>query len=466
MNSKKIILLSVIFTALFSCRKETQVKNEIPEIPKQEIVLPQTTKEKQTVAIINDVAKILEIIYQDPKVYFEVDAAIYSEYYNDERVLLKDLLFPESSELYKTQKFKKLGVSAGFFKKAFFETLNAGEYPDLKKALEVTLYSFNKNSIHSIDLPAPTDTAAEIFSNSAGVSIYFPYSENFGSKFTASYFDNINKPPYRYTATIVSAQADADSGPGREPYICGTRTDQKLCWKNVTVNDSYAEIFETHIVGVGAEPARPATPPPPPPSSNINRVFHGWSRINGTQLDKLISFTGNGGGSEMKIARISGYLQFTNQQVTGFTGDVVSVEYTRKEIRKKRWKRIYSVWDADWVPDNLEQTYAVWEDDTQGSKTLTGSLATTLQIPDTTPPSTVTGSIGYSVTVQTQDEIITQRKITRIAYFGAAKADQACGFQMSDDKGSRYDNTFLTTGYWPIYDCGTTWGYTWPYNSY
>jgi hypothetical protein len=106
----------------------------------------------------------------------------------------------------------------------------------------------------------------------------------------------------------------------------------------------------------------------------------------------------------------------------------------------------------------------VWEDDTKGTKTFTGSLTTTVKL--SSGASTV-GAIGFNVQVQTQDELITQRNTTRSAYFGAAKTDQGWGFQMCDDKGCRYDDTFLPTGqYWPKWDEGTIWGYTWPYNSY
>jgi hypothetical protein len=252
-------------------------------------------------------------------------------------VLLKDLLFPETSALYKTSDFKKHKSPVGVFKQRFVEELNKGNFPALTKAFK----SPNVNS--RLTAVVPTDTAAEIFSNSSGVSIYFPYSENFGSNFTADYFDNINSDPWGNVATVISAAREADSAPGDEPYRRkGYDEYGGIIWyidySPVTVNDDYAELKPSHIVGVGAEPAR-MLPADPPPSTNINRVFHGWSRLT-QQLDAFISFTGNGGGSEVKVARISGYLQFQDQQVTNFTGDVFSVSYTRKEIRKKRWKRV------------------------------------------------------------------------------------------------------------------------------
>lgn len=422
-------------------------------------------KQKQTVEVLKEVSTILKDVYQNPKAYYEVNAAIYSDYYADERVLLKDLLFPETSTLYQTEKFKAFKAIPGEFKKEFYEVLAKKDFPYLKKAMHISTAQNNFRA----EAAVPTDTVMEIFSNSSGVSIYFPYSENFGTSFTPAYFDNINTDPFGDLATVIPADREADSAPGGKP-IRRKRYDENgdlewyIDYSPVTVNDDYSELHPTHITGVGAEPARPMPSDPPPPSPAINRVFHGWSTLFKKQLDKFISLSGNGGGSEMKIARISGYLQFQNQQVSNFTGDVMTVHYTRKEIKKGRWKRVYGVWDADWKTDNLEQTYAVWEDDTQGTKTYTGSLSTTVTI---SPGNTGTGTVGYSIQVQTQDELVTQRKITRTAYFGAAKFDQAWGFQMCDDKGCRYDDTFLPAGqYWPIYDGGTIWRYTWPYNTY
>ncbi len=137
----------------------------------------------------------------------------------------------------------------------------------------------------------------------------------------------------------------------------------------------------------------------------------------------------------------------------------MTVQYKRKEIRKQINKKVYGVWDPDWVVDNLEQVYAVWEQDNRATKTFGGALSTTLSVTQPPVTGTIVRTINYNVSVTTDDALVTQRKITRVAYFGAAKANQGCGFNTND-------NTFLTTGFWPIYDCGTIWNYTWPYNTY
>ena len=401
-------------------------------------------------------------MYQNPKAFYEVVATIYSGYYNDERVLLRDLLFPENSPIYKMEKFKSLRSDIGIFKKEFLNVFNKGTYPNLNKAFAVSASTNYRTSG-----PAPIDdTTQEIFSNSNGVSIYFPYSENFAAPLTKEYFDQINTYP-GYKATIVAADRVADSGPGDEPYPCGTIQDKHYCFRAVIVNDDYAEGTATHIVGVGVT-VTPSRIDTIPPSTNVNRVFVGWGRINNKrQYDKLISFnSANGGGSEIKICRISGYLQFQDQQVTNFTGDQAEMSFKRRDIRRGIWKRIYNVWDADWVAGNTEQVMAVYEEDNEGTETFNASLNTTLLRRDST---TINGSIGYSITVKTQDELVLQSKFSRVAYFTSAKSDQGCGFEMCDTKGGacRYDDTFLPSGqHWPIYNCGANWNFTWPYNSY
>ena len=94
----KILPVLILFAlSVVSCQKKFEMNT--PSKP-EEVRFPQTAKEEHTVSILKEVGKILQEIYKSPKPYFEVNAAIYSEYYEDERVLLKDLLFPEINPLY------------------------------------------------------------------------------------------------------------------------------------------------------------------------------------------------------------------------------------------------------------------------------------------------------------------------------------------------------------------------------
>lgn len=427
---------------------------------KEKIVFPETEPEKAKVALIKETGQILQEVYKNPAAYHEVVATIYSEYYEDERVHLRDLLYPELSKLYQTPKFKTFKAKVGSFKEAFITELTKGDYPHLKKAMNFTG--------NTLALRTNVDTTQQIYSNSEGISIYFPYSENYGGNYTEGYFDSINNIPHnRYLATIVTADRIADQAPGLRPFICGTRNEPEICYWNVVVNDAYADSLPSHIVGTGVRPR--ILRDTPPPGTNVNRVYVGWARINNRQYDKFISFnSANGGGSEIKIGRISAYLQTQNQQVTNFTGDVGEFSFTRKQINRGTWKKLYWVWDADWTPNNIEQIMAVYEEDAEGEETFSGTLG----VSDTIGGVPVTASISYEVKVKTQDEITLQRKITRSAYFIGAKTDNNWGFEMFNrkDKSEGYDNGFLTSGNWPLYDGnkkdGANWNFTWPYNSY
>lgn len=437
---------------------------------------PTSPKELHQVQVNKDVADILKYVYQDPKAYYEVNAAIYSEYYDDESVMLRDLLFPETSPLYQFESFKKYKSPEGLFKKRFFEALSKGDYPVLKEAMGLQKVFNNADNsfttaqarVDAISAVAPMDTAIEIYSNSRGTCIYFPYSENHGSNFTPAYFDNINTNPRYNTATIVTADREANSAPGREPYICGTRDAMKLCYTTVTVDDAYAEVNETHIVGGGADIMchNGCTPPTILPGPQSNRVFMGWIRIQGEQLDNLVSLSkANGGGAELKIGRSSGYLKMEGGQVADFQ-DIITPDkkFKRKDIRKKRWRKLYAAWDPDWKADNKEQVLAAWEADNKGEQTFTGSLTTTLK---NVFGANVVGAISYSIKVVSDNPPLRQLKMDQYSYFRAAKFDQNCGFQMCDDKGCRYDTDFLPAGYsWPVYECLAAFSWTMPYHTY
>jgi len=374
---------------------------------------PTTAQELHQMQVNKDVADILKYVYQDPKAYYEVNAAIYSEYYDDESVMLRDLLFPETSPLYQFESFKKYKSPEGLFKKRFFEALSKGDYPVLKEAMGLhKVFNNADNSfttaqarVDAISAVAPMDTAIEIYSNSMGTSIYFPYSENFGSSFTPAYFDNVNTDPWGQLATIISADREANSAPGSEPYKYKTAPlSGEIVWeiryRPVTVNDAYAEVKVTHIVGGGADIMCHVgcTQPEPLPGPQSNRVFMGWIRIQGQQLDNLISLSkANGGGAELKIGRSSGYLKMEGGQVTDFQ-DIITPDkkFKRKDIKKGRWRKLYAAWDPDWKADNKEQVLAAWEADNKGEQTFTGSLTTTLK---NVFGANVVGAISYSIKV-------------------------------------------------------------------
>jgi hypothetical protein len=405
-------LLSAI--ALVSCRKEADYTTTSDSEKSEAARRKAATKKAEQVSYI------LEEIYKDPEVRAEVNAAIKSEFYEDETILLKDLLDPEISPVYKTAKlqdeFKKGKAQKGKFAQKFKEVLRKGAYRNAAR------------------FAAPGARTSDVFDD-GGVSIYFPYSEN---------FSNVSED--RVTIVFNDEEGDGNNVPGQRPYVCGyNRTEPEICYTTVNVNDNYADVNPTHIIGTATEPPMQSRTEGGP---EIRKVLLGWIRCT-RQYDDLRETRANGKngkGSEIMVIRASGYLKVVNQQVTDLQ-DVIPVHFKRGDIRKGRWKRMYAIWDSDWKVDNLQQVFGIYEEDTEGTKRFTGSIGTTLRVADSTASATVTANIGYDVTVKTQDEIIRQLGWSRASYFGDASNNQGHGF---------YDG-------WPIYDGGAHVSYTLPW---
>lgn len=398
--------------------------------------------------INREIAMILEQVYKHDSAYAEVNAAIRCGFYADERVLLKDLLFPESSELYRTEAFGNLHSATGVFKREFEAAMTEGNYPLLAAALAresaapvVPMTGTVSNNL------LIADQRAQVLSGPTAAAIYFPYSTNFEGSTSSG-----------LSATIVAADRDANTAPGREPYHCAEGA-YGVCYKEVTVDDDYAEKRPTHIVENGARPRITGIADNPPATEKATRVYLGWARLT-RQMDALISFTGNGGGSEIKVARLSGYLKKEDEQVTSFSGDVVTLDFSRGDIRRKTWKRIFSVWDPNWTKDDSQEVFAVYEDDTKGTKTFAGTLSTTVSTGGAPARNKAVGEISYKVQVMTQDDIITQRKYDRSSFFRDGMNNQGWGF-IGDS------NDFLPVNSdWPIFDGGTIWQYSMPWRMY
>ena len=446
--NKSTIIFFLVLTLLVSCKKESSntVEQKKTEVDLSKVFrTPNTPEEKLFVENLGKVTDVFKEIYREKSNITLVNAAIFSKAYTDESVLLKDLIYPEQSWLNEVDKFKilaqKWNVSLVKFADAFWKAANKRNDPTFVKFL---------NDLN------PSNTANRL-ENEEGqqVSVYFPYSEEYeyGGTGGPGYFEPIT--------SLVTATADADEGWGSLPYFVDGVFQYHI---QVIVNDDYVFENPTHIIGVNGieivtEPNGPPPPPPPPPG--ISRVYIGEG-ICKDQYDRLISFTGNGGGSEIKYCHLSAYLQPVNGHVTTFQ-DIASVDFSRYTIRKKNWKWVYIVWDDDWVPNDLEQILGIYEEDNTNTKTFNGNLSTTLKLDSMV---SATGSIGYTVSVMSQDEIIRQLKISRNSYFTGAFQDNAHGFSN--------DATFLPLPFthgWPAYDvhywtkAGANVGWTWPYNT-
>ena len=369
---------------------------------------------------------ILRKIYRDPAVRAVVNTAIFTGYYEDERVLLSDLLHPETSPVFKTANYQALKSKAGV---NFEDNLFAQR--------------FRAAANRSNPRARTTDEDDLYWTTPGGYNIYFPYSE-------------VHLGRADYDIVVVAATEDGDSKYVTDPRCDDTPRNYRYCSQTVLVDDDYAESYPVHIVGVGAEPAARIAQTPKPGPYFLVKI--GYMRCI-KQFDHLIG-TRNSGGSEIKVVRGSGYLKLENGQITA-PEDVFNATsvmgrqrgvFTRYSIKYQKWQPQGTIWDYDWEEKNLEQVLGVYEEDNQGEQTFSGSLTTTLTAgvaPATA--STVIGPIGYSLKVVTQDDIIINRKIPRDAYFYGAKTD--------------LENAGFIDG-WPIRDYNQYVSYTLPYQIY
>lgn len=436
------------------CKKELITQQEQKQLDSTKVYkIPTTTEELLLVDNLNKITEIFKELYKEKSNLKVVNAAILSKAYSDQSVLLKDLIYPNGSWLSKVEKFNLLTVKWNIS----IENFAANFWKEVEKKHDPSFYIFlsnlniankNHNASGSIRSNALYDA------NGYPISIYFPYLEQFVVPGVTG------EGYYEPITTIVTATADADEGWGSQPFFIDGVFQY---YTQVLVNDDYAIANPTQIIGVnGIEPEMQSTSTPPPPSSapGVNRVYIGDGLCK-IQYDRLISFTGNGGGSEIKYCRLSGYLQPVNGQISSFQ-DIISVNFNRYEIREQHWALVSSTWDDDWVAADLEQVLAIYEEDNTNTKTFNGSIGTTLTV-DT--GSTISGNIGFTVSIQSQDEIIRQLKISRNSYFTGAFQDQGFGFS-----GNYLFLPLPITHGWPHYDAipnaGANVGWTWPYSVY
>lgn len=453
MTVEKMILLGLVSVSLLlgnsACRKNAVATNENEATDTIQVM------NSRDAALMNETGRIIEEVYLDNLAYDEANAAIQSGYYYDERVLLKDLLFPYETQLYNSGIFKKHGIDTGQFRKRFCEILLKGSYPLLLQELGHALTGGSKKNSLVAQNESMLPSNIGVLSATDPIAIYFPYSENFPFFPLASQLPSDNKIAILKKPTLVVSDRDADVGTGRDPYYCLGAVGN-TCYKQVYVNDDYAVANPTHIITTGGV-RKASVAAEVPKTELVHRVYHGASRLT-RQMDRLISFTGNGGGSEIKVCRINGYLRRSDEQIDDFSGDVVTLYYTRGEIRKKLWKRVYSIWDPNWNYQDIEQIYAVYEEDTKGTRTIDGSLKTSLTIPGKVGE--VEGDIGFKIQASTQDEIITQRKLDRKSFLRDGGNNQGWAFYADAAD-------FLPTNKdWPIFDGGAIWSYTLPFRIY
>lgn len=405
-------LLTVLFCLFFAagCKKTSFAGEEAPAAnrdvnPALVYKTPSTAEEKELVQNLAKVTEVLKELYKDVSNLKVVNASIYAKVYTDQSILLKDLIYPASSRLATSKEFARLtglwnvslqAFAANFWKQA--EKMNDDSFMSYLSNLNATSRQYYYEG---------------------ETSIYTPYQYELQPADEGGY--------YAPVTSIITATADANEGWGEQPYYINGVFQYYV---PVLINDDYAYDNPTQIIGVnGIEPydvttiVNSAFPPEAPidiPNvpREIKQVYVGDVRCR-NQYDALISFTGNGGGSEIRFTRADGFLKIADGQVQAdmyVTGDKT---ISRKDIRKENWVDFSYEWDADWEVANLQQNLAIYEEDNRNTSTLSSTLNTTLTWPAANgqPGVAAGGNIGFSISYKSDDAIIKQTNYNRDVFF-------------------------------------------------
>lgn len=511
MKNFLVVLISFSLLILVGCSRQhdlpAKVKTDV-EKPVLAARYPTTPEELALVDHLSAITGIFKVLYQDKANLKLVNASIYARVFPDECVLLGDLIFPSQSRLPQYPRFNSLtqawGVDLNAFARQFWSEVGKRNDRELEQFLQTLMPAISTGSSY-----APENGTAP------PVSVYFPYSET---------FDPSSGGTYLPTTSLLAATADTDEAPGSEPvYENGVLSS----YQTVLIDDEYASTHPTHIIGVNG-PEEPVSGPgfggfggfcfgpqcngwiPPPTTTpiEVKRSVLIDNYILKTQYDNLISFSGNGGGSEIRMNRVSAYLQpRVGAVISSFapllhahTLNETMTTHTRQEISEKVWKTVVSVesrWDTSWVQANHEQALAIWEHDNTAQRTFfNGELNSTL-LETGFPASFVNGTKGYSVSVSSHHPPIKHLKIARNTYFSQARNDFGFGFRpqncgtafnyadilwhcknwsdfagLDPTKFQPIPTAAAQVSRWPAYDvhwdtkAGAAFGWVWPYRVY
>ena len=451
---KRIFYLSIILTftiLLQNCKKESyfdsnQLQDENFNFSpyKMSHKFESSSRERMRNAIL-ELTDLMKSMSNKQKAFLEIYNLSNNNYYDDHYVFFKDLLDPNSSKLYKNKKIKSEYI--GSFKQFIKDKLSKKNknYPNLKFYVD--------RIINHQYQPSKTKDPDDFYNN-ADIAFYIPYLKD----------DNDNILPTD-NPTYVPSVIDADEGIGYKKV-----NNQ---WRTVNTNDDYAANNFT-ILAVPELPGAIVVPPHPQdpplgtttydgdcntlePSTNhawIRQVFIGHARINNQhQYDAWVSFTGNGGGSEIKIGRLASRERIpvdSTQNINASDWDnVIPVDFSRSEIRHGTKKWIGAIWDSNWEcrGDIHEQLFGVWEDDNTSD---TVDFDGTIKWKDET-----LFSIDFNIHNHSKDEIIRQWKREKTEFFVTNLLDQGGGTWTGEYSFNDRD--------WAIYDIGTNFCYTMPH---
>lgn len=257
-NIPTYLLLACFFILAGACRKNSGSSLSAPE----PVVQPDLT------ALVKELAAILKLLYQDPRIVQEVNIAIYCGYYEGDRVLLKDLLDPAASELYQNGLFRKYKVDTGIFRRTFCRILERKQFPLLREGLASlrTRTEGNTAGISGSGGLVEASLPSRNVHQRVGVqelAIHFPYPGNFSDMIKAGAGRNSPDCPQPLPSqdgaaamalipTIVYSTGEDHNAHSRKTVGRGAGT--AVCYTTVEVDDPYMKAHPTHIISVGATP--------------------------------------------------------------------------------------------------------------------------------------------------------------------------------------------------------------------
>lgn len=439
-------------------------------------VLEDNSKERVRNAVL-EMTELIKVIKQDYSMaYEELFVLLKSDLYVEPYVGLHELLEPDKSLLYQHTNVE--GSLRGKFKEAFNVIIenNKEKYPNLiavSKRKKSEIQPMNNNATQDFDLNDYDE---------ATIAVYVPYIEDVNNNF----FD-VNDE-----LTLVPGVIDADSGLGYIEQNDGS-------WSPVTANDSYSENNFTMIIepnnysstcsqNFDLTQSAPIAPElsdgsdcyasggnnggvsgstnlgnqytgdcdklePGASFRYVRQVLIGHAKIrNKKQYDKYISFTFNGGGSEIRIGRLDSRDQIDIDSLGNISANqwdnVVGIDFSRQMIRNGDVTWAGSLWHENWECNDgdHEVLLGIWEEDTEGDiifdQTITWDGDTLF-------------AIDATIQNRSKDEII--RKIVREEdeFFATNMLDQGCG--SATGKFSFDDRD------WAKYDCGSNFWFTMPH---
>lgn len=430
---------------IFSCQNEQIETQQNYDAYQQSNILELNPKERMRNAVL-EFTELQKVIHKNKGAFMEIYHLTDNDVYIDNYCSLSDLLNPNTANVYKKSNVPSKYV--GEFKKAFETELSNNEqaYPNLNYVV-ASLNSQNNEAKNN------TNSNLDGFYNNADLTFYIPYKTN---------DEDVIIDPYDGT-TYVPGVIDAMEALG---YKYNADTEE---FDEVVTNDDYANSKMTVIIepnssnvltmwtenlSSGGGSSSGSTTPniytgdcddlKGTDNDYIRQVWVGHSKLK-KQYDNWISFSGNGGGSEIIIGRTDSkeHIEFTNDGadvVVTSMDNTFQQNFSRKDIRKKRWKWTGTIWDFNWECSEPihEQLYLVYEDDNTDAIDFSFDG---IEWGDDTY-----GATNLETEVRTKDAIIRQWKRESTEFFATNLLDQGC-----DTKAGEYS---FADREWGIYDCG------------